>query len=374
MPYSVGAEGSHGCSGYPVIKIATGEVMGCHPSVEDANKQLAALHINEPETTKVDGDGAVTGSGINPSYTTSPNYPGVGIKYPDVNPRSSKRPKRIRGVRYGTSADANNSVGAFASGGSGGSMGAAKAEETADLIKEQGPCWDGYAQRGMKPGDNGKMVPNCVPVKKMNDLWEDDDSVVYETDSINKADGYVPPASVRAAAKKAIKFKDAGKAHGAGTAVGWTRAGQLSRGETISLSTVKRMYSYFSRHEVDKKGKDWANQAKPSHGYVMWLAWGGDAGYSWSRGIVEREAKKMDNEIWAGSAFSKRDYSTAARHNMAAHGTAMADGSYPIANATDLHNAIQSFGRASDPEAVKAHIKTRARALGLTDQLPDSWK
>ena len=170
-----------------------------------------------------------------------------------------------------------------------------------DLIKEQGPCWDGYAQRGMKPGDNGKMVPNCVPVKKADDLWEDDDTVEYDTDSMSKADGYSPPAGARAAARKAIKFKEDGKAHGAGTSVGWTRAGQLARGETLSLSTVKRMYSYFSRHEVDKKGKDWANQSNPSNGYIMWLAWGGDAGYSWSRGVVERE---KNNKFWQGSAFS----------------------------------------------------------------------
>lgn len=26
------------------------------------------------------------------------------------------------------------------------------------------PCWDGYEQVGMKPGKNGTMVPNCVPV------------------------------------------------------------------------------------------------------------------------------------------------------------------------------------------------------------------
>jgi HK97 family phage prohead protease len=26
------------------------------------------------------------------------------------------------------------------------------------------PCWDGYQQVGMKPGKNGQMVPNCVPI------------------------------------------------------------------------------------------------------------------------------------------------------------------------------------------------------------------
>ena len=106
------------------------------------------------------------------------------------------------------------------------------------------------------------------------------------------ADTYSPPAGARAAARRAIRFKEQGKAKGAGTSVGWTRAGQLARGEALSLDTVKRMYSYFSRHEVDKKGKDWANQANPSNGYIMWLAWGGDAGFSWSRRIVEREKNK----------------------------------------------------------------------------------
>jgi hypothetical protein len=159
-------------------------------------------------------------------------------------------------------------------------------------ISKQAPCWDGYVQRGMKPGEGGKPVPNCVPAAKADDLFEDDDTVEYYTDSVSKAEGYSPPAGARSAARKAIKFKEQGKAKGAGTAVGWTRAGQLARGETISLSTVKRMYSYFSRHEVDKKGKDWANQANPSNGYIMWLAWGGDAGFSWSRKIVNAEKDK----------------------------------------------------------------------------------
>ena len=33
-----------------------------------------------------------------------------------------------------------------------------------DLLKEdKNPCWKGYKQVGMKPGDNGEDVPNCVP-------------------------------------------------------------------------------------------------------------------------------------------------------------------------------------------------------------------
>jgi hypothetical protein len=173
-------------------------------------------------------------------------------------------------------------------------------------LSKQAPCWDGYVQRGMKPGANGKKVPNCVPVAKANDLWEDDDTVEYETDSVAKADGYSPPAGARSAARRAIKFKEDGKATGAGTAVGWTRAGQLARGETISLSTVKRMFSFFSRHEVDKKGKGFFDGPEfPSNGRIMWDAWGGDAGFSWSRAITEREKKKVE-KVWSGSPFSLR--------------------------------------------------------------------
>jgi hypothetical protein len=70
----------------------------------------------------------------------------------------------------------------------------------------------------------------------------------------------------------------------------------------------------------------------------------------------------------------KRDFNAKERQHLADTGAAMKDGSYPIRNAQDLHNAIQSFGRASDPEAVKTHIKARAEALGLTNELPEEWK
>lgn len=36
---------------------------------------------------------------------------------------------------------------------------------------KQSPCWDGYVQRGMKPGANGEPVPNCVPVAKYSSIF-----------------------------------------------------------------------------------------------------------------------------------------------------------------------------------------------------------
>jgi len=108
-------------------------------------------------------------------------------------------------------------------------------------------------------------------------------------------EGYKPTSGMKAAANRALRWKKEGKAKGAGTMVGWTRAGQLSRGETLSLSTVKRMYSFFSRHEVDKKGRGFYDGPEfPSNGRIMWDAWGGDAGFSWSRAIVNRNKEASD--------------------------------------------------------------------------------
>lgn len=106
------------------------------------------------------------------------------------------------------------------------------------------------------------------------------------------ADTYTPNSGMKAAARRALKWKEDGKATGAGTPVGWGRASDIVAGRAMSLDTVKRMYSFFSRHEVDKKGKDFYNTSNPSNGRIMWDAWGGDAGFSWSRSIVRRNEEK----------------------------------------------------------------------------------
>ena len=73
------------------------------------------------------------------------------------------------------------------------------------------------------------------------------------------------------------------------------------------------------------------------------------------------------------SDLFKREVSDKEREALAARGAAMPDGSYPIANVSDLKNAIQAFGRAKNPNAVKKHIIRRARALNALDVLPDDW-
>jgi hypothetical protein len=67
-------------------------------------------------------------------------------------------------------------------------------------------------------------------------------------------------------------------------AVGLARARDISNRVELSPETVKRMVSFFARHEVDKDGSTWSEQGK---GWQAWNGWGGDAGYAWAKRKVE---------------------------------------------------------------------------------------
>jgi capsid protein len=69
-----------------------------------------------------------------------------------------------------------------------------------------------------------------------------------------------------------------------GTEVGVARARDLSNRTNLSPETVRRMNSYFARHEVDKQGEGFTpgEDGFPSAGRIAWALWGGDAGQSWA--------------------------------------------------------------------------------------------
>lgn len=88
------------------------------------------------------------------------------------------------------------------------------------------------------------------------------------------------------------------------------------------------------------------------------------------------EISAVDKPAQEGATVSmfKRDFSAQERHDAAASGAAMPDGSFPIKSREDLHNAMQAIGRAKNPGEAKAHIRSRAKALGLESELSDAFK
>ena len=109
---------------------------------------------------------------------------------------------------------------------------------------------------------------------------------------------YTPTSGMASAAKRALKWKSEGEP--GGTLVGLARANQLKDRDPLTASTVLRMYSFFSRHEVDKQATGFRSgeEGFPSKGRVAWDLWGGDGGYSWSTAkrnqiMRERESKAL---------------------------------------------------------------------------------
>lgn len=114
---------------------------------------------------------------------------------------------------------------------------------------------------------------------------------------VEKEDSFKPTASMKAAAQQGLDWRSE---HGrGGTAVGIARARDIVNNKSLSLSTVKRMYSFFSRHEVDKKAEGFKSGEKgyPSNGRIAWSLWGSDSGFSWSKRIVARYTKSAPVEL-----------------------------------------------------------------------------
>lgn len=95
-------------------------------------------------------------------------------------------------------------------------------------------------------------------------------------------------------AKRALEWRKEYKR--GGTEVGVARARDISNQANLSVQTIKRMISYFARHEVDKKAKGFytSEEGFPSAGRVAWDLWGGDAGKSWA--LKKIKELEPDNE------------------------------------------------------------------------------
>lgn len=97
-----------------------------------------------------------------------------------------------------------------------------------------------------------------------------------------------PTQEMADAARRALGVRDEKpKSQQGMTRTGLARANQLIDREELSPDTVRRMLSFFERHEVDKQGETWGDQGK---GWQAWHGWGGDPGFAWAK----RKVKELD--------------------------------------------------------------------------------
>jgi len=226
MPYRVGAKGSFGCSGYPALKEGTNEVMGCHQTRAEAAAQIYAINRSEGNIGKSmheikEGDfvmymgeddknmvGRVeyvmTNAGLLglPGSEYSMEYiendkPVIVREYEEEDGAweetayvSYHRMSEVIKVEsLSVSVDLVVEMGSTDSGipemdsemmmamydaqiGKSDNSYYSDDEEMDKWDNVAKACWVGYEQRGMKD-KGGRMVPNCVPVGKLNEMEDD---------------------------------------------------------------------------------------------------------------------------------------------------------------------------------------------------------
>jgi len=137
----------------------------------------------------------------------------------------------------------------------------------------------------------------------------EDDAYCLNQDAqaVVKGETYTPPKGVQSAAQRALDWIADGKAGSGFTDVGRKRASDLARGAGVSMATVRRMKAYFDRHQGDKDAEGFSSgeDGYPSPGRVAWDAWGGDAGYSWVRGIAGEDKAATADDIPKGVLTTK---------------------------------------------------------------------
>ena len=126
---------------------------------------------------------------------------------------------------------------------------------------------------------------------------------------VDLADENKPSKGMVEEALKGLKWRE--EYNRGGTAVGVARARDISNGKNLSDDTVKRMHSFFSRHEVDKKGQGFTpdEDGFPSAGRIAWALWGGDAGQTWAadkvKGMQASQPEQMKVSLAVRDPFGR---------------------------------------------------------------------
>ena len=166
-----------------------------------------------------------------------------------------------------------------------------------------------------------------------------------------------PTEGMKVEARKGLAWREE---HGrGGTRVGATRARQIVADENLSDETVKRMYSFFSRHEVDKQAEGFkqGEEGYPSNGRIAWALWGGDAGFRWSKSKVNQ----MKNEDRDLELLETRDTEDTLREKAREHNEDVGDNPAKRTNYSTLqkvyNRGIGAYN--TNPSSVRPNVSSK---------------
>ena len=97
---------------------------------------------------------------------------------------------------------------------------------------------------------------------------------------------YRATAQMASAARRGLEMRaQQPRSRKGGTAVGLARANQFANREPLSLDTVRRTFSFLSRAKV------YYEPGSETPGTQAYLLWGGPAGLTWARSILNQLEK-----------------------------------------------------------------------------------
>lgn len=123
---------------------------------------------------------------------------------------------------------------------------------------------------------------------------EDDDEIDDEDDLDDGLEGraapYTPTEEMIEEAEQGLEWRE--EYNRGGTEIGVARARDIINRRNLSEDTLRRMISFFARHEIDKEGQGFrpGETGYPSAGRIAWALWGGDPG----RAFATREINALD--------------------------------------------------------------------------------
>lgn len=172
------------------------------------------------------------------------------------------------------------------------------------LEEEETAAQVGRAVAALGPGGfrgNRVEIPaDDLPgvIRKVRSAWRKVNDADRELPQILKAvdDSHRPTAEMRSEARRGLQWRE--EFNRGGTMIGVSRARDILNGN-LSTDSVRRMSSFFARHEVDKRATGFrpGEDGYPSAGRIAWALWGGDAGQTWSKTILSRMEKAHPTEV-----------------------------------------------------------------------------
>jgi hypothetical protein len=159
---------------------------------------------------------------------------------------------------------------------------------------------------------------------------------------------------------KVVKWRDPSNNH-----VTTITAAQAAKDVALWNTKLARYHAMRAGGSAASRGRGRISLSSPQQGASVELA------------VLVERANRIEDPTMRGEARMRLlDLAVSAQSRQAAFqaGATMPDKSFPIRNADELKKAIRLCGNAKDPAAAKRHIISRARALGLTSMIPDSWK